>query len=525
VEPHQVSISLKRVQSFIFEVPRLKAMLGANALIGHMMRHELRELARGKALACSWPASMPLASLADPLSESRDPDNPAGLFAEGILARDGGHFIAVFEDRKAAEDFQRGAEEIVAANLPGVLFDVAVKPFGLDEKERRDLAPPMEVHLLDLPVLQVCQETGTGIASDSGQKSDWVSRSVTRRMAWGDKFYEGNTRDVVGLLRQHGLYPDAQMNWKSPADLGDLTSGDYLALVHADGNRIGLRYNEWKKKAPADPVAKEAHGQAFYHSMRVAVRRALMAAIEQTFTYPNGFRPYEILMLGGDDLLLACRTNMALEFARRYGCALECHLLADGKPADAAIGVAVAKCTYPLHRLQELAESLAASAKRLYRALPENEKCSVVDWQVITQSWFADVAGARQESERLRYIINGSEETLLFTARPYKVRGDGPSLSLDGLMRQVALLSARSTGQRLARSPLRGLRDACRQGRRAGEAAFNNLPRHVQEALGRKLWQGLDGGVHLTQALDAVGILEIARLGRKDNDRTAVLPS
>jgi len=33
---------LARVQTFIFAVPRLKAMLGANALIGHTMRHKLR---------------------------------------------------------------------------------------------------------------------------------------------------------------------------------------------------------------------------------------------------------------------------------------------------------------------------------------------------------------------------------------------------------------------------------------------------------------------------------------------------
>jgi hypothetical protein len=44
----QLKIELKRVQTFIFEVPRLKAMLGANALIGETMRHTLPGWSRAR---------------------------------------------------------------------------------------------------------------------------------------------------------------------------------------------------------------------------------------------------------------------------------------------------------------------------------------------------------------------------------------------------------------------------------------------------------------------------------------------
>ena len=40
----QVEVELKRIQTFLFQVPRLKAMLGANALVGEVMRVKLNAL-------------------------------------------------------------------------------------------------------------------------------------------------------------------------------------------------------------------------------------------------------------------------------------------------------------------------------------------------------------------------------------------------------------------------------------------------------------------------------------------------
>lgn len=280
----QLKIELKRVQTFIFEVPRLKAMLGANALIGQTMRHELPALIKGKGKKLEWPAHIVHQGPQDPLDATPDltaRDDPAALFADGILARDGGHFIAVFEEEAEANEFLLTAETKLAERLPGVLYDTRIEPFPQPEKNRSarrsasTKRPPRETALLDLPVLQVCQETGEGPASDKEKRDDqerWQARSVTHRLKWGNMFYEGKTRDIIGLLRS-GLYPDAQQNWTKPDDLAQLAAGGYLALIHADGNGIGKRYkdhcDEWKKQeatgdAVTDAVAQEAHGEAFF---------------------------------------------------------------------------------------------------------------------------------------------------------------------------------------------------------------------------------------------------------------------
>lgn len=520
----KLELSLKRVQTFIFEVPRLKAMLGANALVGQVMRDELPKLALNKAVKLTWPEAIAIAKNLpeDPLGKA---DNPAELYKQGILARDGGHFIAVFEDKAAAQAFLDEAEQTLAERLPGVLFEATLADFEPDaassnsQREAREIKA-RETHLLDLPVLQVCEETGSGPASTKG-KHGWQAQSVSHRQNWGEQFYEGRTNDIIGLMRQSkAIYPD-EMGWKIPGDLADIAAGGYLALIHADGNGIGKRYNQWREGVKSKPaIYQEAHGETFFHSMRMVVRRAVVDALRGTFTETGGVCPYQLLMLGGDDLLLICRSDLALPFAKHYAEELQKYPLADGKPLDVAIGIAIAQKNYPLHRLHELAESLASSAKRLHRSL-NGAQTSVIDWQVVTQSWFEGVKEARQKSEYIEYTAHDQAESLLLTCRPYRVLGED---GLQGLLVAANQLdSADEEQDKSARSPLRSLRGASEQGRLSGEMAFARLPDKVKKRLGwsqdHGLWQKqeVEGKTfYLTRALDIIGIREIKRLGRSN---------
>lgn len=539
----KLEISLKRVQTFIFEVPRLKAMLGANAMIGEAMRNELTDLVGNHGKSLEWPPNIKLEQPDDdPLAkaEAEDRDDPVALYKKGILARDGGHFIAVFPTETAAEDFQKKAEQKLSELLPGVLFEIKIQPLepAAGQKAEKSDKCGKEEQLLQLPVLQLCRETGAQPANCKIYKGDEklpVAQSVKQRFDKGEAFYQGKTRDIIGLIAA-SLYPPSQP-FKKPDDLEDLAAGDYIALIHADGNDIGKRYKHWRDRHPESE--REAAGEAFFYHMRVAVRRAVVTALAQTFgsnePLPSGVRPYEVLMLGGDDLLLVCRAEKALRFAKHYAEALhdEKNYLIDGenntkRRLDVAIGVAIAKHTYPLHRLHELAESLAASAKRLYRALKDDDKDSVIDWQVVTQSWFSDVAAVRRQSERIRYRIRRSgrneesvEETLLLTNRPYRVTGVN---SLEQLLAFAEIIKSsdqkdQSGQEKIARSPLRALRAACEQGRLTAEMAYAQLSSKTQQALtgSNLLWEHSSEqcNIYTTRALDVIDIAEISRLGSR----------
>lgn len=503
-----VSIEVKRVQTFIFAVPRLKAMLGANALLGETLRHGLTQLA--EKYGCQGVSG--LKASADVSDDPLTDDQPDQRFAQGILARDGGRFKCLFSEPAKAQEFAQAAAGLLSTKLPGVLFDICV-----GEQEEALQPGPSETHLKELPVLQICQRTGQGMASKS-KDSLWVSPMVDHLEEAAGKFREGKTRDIVSLMRQ-ALRLNAESGWQVPEDLSDLCASGYLALIHADGNGVGERYKNWRSRCESkDSLQQEAHGEQFFHSMRVAVRKAVVAALEKTFPVKGGKRPYEVLMLGGDDLLLACSTERAMDFACAYGEALSESDLCDGKPLTVGIGVAIAKAAYPIHRMHELAEALAGSAKRLYRALPEEEKCSVIDWQVVTQSWFGDLEAVRRQAELRRYTVNGQSETLILSARPYRLLGDqGLAKELTQIQQQAA--DHETEAQGAARSALRSLRQAFEAGRLSGERAFEELKHNNGAFFGdTEAWEELEQNRYLTRVLDRVGLMEISRLGSSHND-------
>ena len=520
-----VLIEFARVQTYLFAVPRMRAMLGANANLGETIRRSLVELARS--CGAKGPDSrhalseLPCADPDDPLALGGDPidrDDPQTLFRDfGILAREGGHFRVMFPTQAQADDFRHKSTEHIADVLPGLIARVAIRELERDEVEATNHAPATAI--LDLPVFQVCQETGNGPAATTSSKHKMIGTGAAARQSQGKRFAAGKTADIIGLLQLSGCIPQPE---QPPEDIETLCNKDYLALIHADGNGIGMRYNRWCQSHTADEsvplvtgeLNREIHGEHFFHSMRVAVRRALVRALNDTFS-PEKADHFQLLMLGGDDLLIACRAKSALPFVTAYAEALQGHNLADGKPLTIGVGVAIAKPAYPFHRLHQLAEELADSAKRLYRSRPEVG--SVVDWHVCTQSWADDPIAQRRGSNLQHYRTQGGEEHLVLTQRPYPVLGAAATGSLKSLREATeTLIKAKP-----ARSQLRSLVEALRRGRMSGELAWTELPDATEAALNQagfadSPWYEAGTGNWRSPLPDLVEIMEIEHLGGND---------
>ncbi|MBI5546897.1 MAG: hypothetical protein HY901_23690 [Deltaproteobacteria bacterium] len=213
-----VSVELLRVQTFLFAVPRLAAMVGANVLIGEELRLRLPQLA--KACGATLPAPIiysPRLGCSDPLDALAVPDElqdaPSRLLGDGILARDGGHFRAVFIDADKAENFRRRAQTRLLTRLPGLRFEIRSGP--IDQDETVPLIDVRERSILEIPQIQVCEESGNGaarvfeerrLATESGEQLQRVaiSTGVRLRGAAYSRFREGKSRDLIGLL-QPGL--------------------------------------------------------------------------------------------------------------------------------------------------------------------------------------------------------------------------------------------------------------------------------------------------------------------------------
>lgn len=488
IKVQRVHIELSRVQTWLFAVPRLRAMVGANALLGETLRAALPKLARdtgrGWMLAPNNEA-YPCADGNDPL---KDHDDPAADSKAGILSRDGGHFEAQFAS--GAEAFSDAAGQLLRSNLPGLRFRVAI------DREPRTKS---RVHLsTELPVLAPCEWTGRGLASaivEQGDERPAVSLEVAQRHEAARRAEDGKAVDVASLLSAETKLQKLER----PQELKELVGNGYLALIHVDGNGVGSGLG---KDKPDSECA------AFFHRNRVLLRRAVKKTVDDHC--PNlGIAPLIPLMLGGDDLLLVTRAEIALPLVVTLCEELDAlQRDSNGFKLTVGVGVVFAKHTIPIHRLHEVAEQLASSAKRRFRGFKDEEaKRSVVDWAVFSSAWVDDP----EEVRRRDWLRGSGSELRVLSQRPVDVIGHGRLDSLQGLVRGAQQLA------RAPRSQLRYLVDQLSRGRSLSELAFAELPQEAKgplaEAGVKEPWRRA-GTASITELLDLVEIAEIGRLGR-----------
>jgi hypothetical protein len=486
---NRVHIEFQRVQTWLFAVPRLRAMVGANALLGETLRVGLPKLARqtDKWLLAPSTEAYSAADLHDPLKVH---DDPAADARNGILSRDGGHFEAHFAS--GAEAFADEAGALLRRELPGLRFRISI-----DRVEQQK----SQAHLsTELPVLAPCEWIGRGLASMDVRQGDErasVSLDVSRRHEAARRAEDGTTNDLASLL----VATTKLKNLRRAQELKDLVGSGYLALIHADGNDVGKRSR----------ALSGAERDTFFHRNRVLLRRALQKAIDVACEGASS-APLIPLMLGGDDLLVVCRAATGLPFVVSL-----CETLEDLQREHASnvkltlgVGVVFAKHTIPIYRLHGVAEQLAGSAKRRFRGFLEDERCSVVDWAVYSTAWVDD-----PEEVRRRDWLRGSGQDLrVLSQRPVNVLGRGLD-NLRGLVEGAKKLDG------APRSQLRYVVEQLSRGRSLSELAFAELSNEARTALGnagvKDVWtRSANGGPWLTELLDLIEISEIGRLGRAD---------
>ena len=213
------------------------------------------------------------------------------------------------------------------------------------------------------------------------------------------KLYEGRKARTGGLwdgwmhhLGQAGPWPTpddwANLRYSGITDLGEHSSWrDHVGVVYADGNAMGTlvqaldtpeTYRQFS--TIVDESIREACYSSLYHISRNEVERVRLGGGGDS---QSRSLPADILLLGGDDLLVAVPADRALDFAlnvtgeferltREKFATLQDEdtrrffgdLLVD-RGVTISCGVAIVKATYPFYLSLDLAEQLLKNAKRL----------------------------------------------------------------------------------------------------------------------------------------------------------------
>lgn len=141
-----------------------------------------------------------------------------------------------------------------------------------------------------------------------------------------------------------------------------------VALLHADGNGMGAVFQRAVQDLPKEKDIRKL-SRAIAQATRGAVHQA-MAATALTAVSKDGVVPCRPILLGGDDLTLILRADLALAFARLFLCAFEANTLAvmadffgDPKGLSAKVGIVFLSPNQPFGSAHRLCEDLAKTAK------------------------------------------------------------------------------------------------------------------------------------------------------------------
>jgi hypothetical protein len=218
----------------------------------------------------------------------------------------------------------------------------------------------------------------------------------------------------------------------------------YLGLIYADANGMGRAFDHLSTlqevKDLADKIDK-------------AVFRAMGRAITSHLPVQGDTFPFDILLVGGDDIVLVTPADKALQVAHTL--AEEFHRLAG--EYTLSIGVVLAPVTYPFSLQHELVEETLKAAKVSgakqtgHTGSTDMQEQSRVNFVVVTGNTSLNYEKRYQELHRKSAALQQNE--FFATLRPYTL------LDLSWLLDQLK----RGNQRRLGRTKLHQLHEAILQ--------------------------------------------------------------
>jgi len=318
----------------------------------------------------------------------------------------GGALIAFFEEEPAARAFRDLWTLRVQRQAPGLGFVDALVPVEGSAKaavdrlrQQMNAARNRDLASLPLtsPLAKRYDRTGL-VAVDLWNKETIDAATRAKR--------EIESKELVDRLKPPDLTEDLawvvdlmrheDQNDTGPFMIEDDDEKSYVGIIHADGNGLGKVLEVLAKDVSDDQAKYAEQWSAFSEAVETATQKAFTRAMAPWLTEPDRTAKGEPIMrarpiiLGGDDLTVIVRADLALPFTRDFLIAFEEQTAAafrelaphfpSGLPEKltACAGIAFIKARQPFHQAYRLAESLCDEAKRVAKAAAKQKDAALV---------------------------------------------------------------------------------------------------------------------------------------------------
>lgn len=328
--------AVQGIQSFIYKTNELKDIVGASQLVEDICTKAFDEFA----------------------NESNGND----------IIRAAGNVKYLFNERKDCETAVLNFPKKVMNMADGITISQAVVEYNPDSMKFSDCVDELEKRLrtqrniqsqpTTLGFIGVKRSPQTGLPVCSNGKLDLAT---IQKQGYSDKANKGIVSTMFG--ENH--------IGQTTTNISKLTGkNDWLAVIHADGNGLGMVVS----KVGKDEKKFKEFSQALDECTKTAAYSAYHLLEKDVEIKDNDVVPFRPIILGGDDLTVVCRADLALTFVRNFLSFFESETLAKmgkllkdaGMEFDhltACAGIAYIKSSYPFYYGYNLAESLCEKAK------------------------------------------------------------------------------------------------------------------------------------------------------------------
>jgi hypothetical protein len=350
---YMVAFDSDRIKDYVFATGRLKEIRGASMRVTKLTDEDaVSQLARGGEV----------------------------IYADGAAGMVG------FDDQALADEFCRELEkQYRLGTISGTLSAVCVEWAGsFSNTRKRAMAALRRVkedrreryQLVDSPFMRFCDSCRRYPVETTYDERFLCQSCVEKRRAFDESARRGGDRLLIDDPLGVGAAVVERMGGETwaratfPADLTQLGAvsrpANYLAFVYCDGNRMGDHIHRM-------PDA-EAY-TSFSKDVSDSLRKATVSALSDCFPQPQpvGDRrqiaPFEVLLIGGDDLIVVSAADRAVELILAVCRRFQAETRAHGHEVSMSGGVVFAHVSQPILSLEMRSQELLRQAKD--RALKE----------------------------------------------------------------------------------------------------------------------------------------------------------
>jgi hypothetical protein len=466
MQPHTytlVVVDVSGIQDYVFRTNDLQHHLGASELVRRATSTWVYEQ------LIALPNNMPGADvlLDDKHIERSD-------VAAEVLYSGGGNAVLLFDDPAQAKEFIQALTRTALLEAPGLNVTVASRPFewhdenacdlgarvgellGDDLRRKKQRGRDVGGELLGLGVTADCEFTGLPAIKRGGKEDQRISAEIAAKLA----MVSGADKRLKDEIGGDDFVRDFD-------EFGAKGESSYIAVIHADGNRMGKRFEALAKAGLRNRDYISAV-RALSASVNEASQAALRVTADAIRKMPHengersGFSPFKNgkmlfrpIIFGGDDATFVCDGRLGLTVAARYLEEFAQQKLKerDGeKHPTARAGIAIVKTHFPFGQAYRLAEELAKSAKQFN----EQGNYSTMDWHFGINGIVNDLETMRKRG----YIAQDDKGEYSLLMRPIRLGDSSTDWRTWGQFAQIV----HALQGDFASNKIKALREALRSG-------------------------------------------------------------